>query len=137
MNPTEQQSQEAAARRTLSRNRRRTLLLFLWGVLICCVVIGSWLPASSPVITAIGGLYISDKVMHFCAYLALSLLPVIAFENRRRGIVAGLSMFLLGVLLEAGQQLSPGRTVELGDVIANGLGVASGVLLGRPTRPFI
>jgi hypothetical protein len=117
--------------------KRRTFLLFLWGVLICCVVIGSWLPAASPVMVAIGGLHVSDKILHFSAYLAVALLPVIGFENRRRGLVAGLSMFLLSAVLEAGQQLSPGRAVELGDLIANGLGVTSGVLLGIPLRPFV
>jgi len=54
----------------------------------------------------IGRVHINDKVMHFCAYLALSFLPVIGFQDRRRGIVAGLSMFVLGVLMEAGR-ISP------------------------------
>ena len=51
--------------------------------------------------------------------------------------MAGLSMFLLGVLMEAGQHFSPGRSVELGDVIANGIGVSCGVLLGLPFRTLI
>jgi len=46
---------------------------------------------------AAGRLHIHDKVQHFCAYLALSLLPVIGFRDRRRGLMAGLSMFLLGI----------------------------------------
>jgi hypothetical protein len=37
--------------------------------------------------------------MDFCAYLALALLPVIGFQDRRSGLKAGLSMFLLGVLI--------------------------------------
>src|ERR1035437_7974874 len=85
----------------------RTLILSLWGVLLAC------------------------------AYLALSLLPVIGFRDRRRGLRAGLSMFLLGILMEAGQQFSPGRAVELGDVIANGAGVSCGALLGLPIRACI
>jgi VanZ family protein len=109
----------------------------LWAVLICCVVIGSLLPAASPLMVDIGRLHINDKVMHFGAYLVLSLLPVIGFRDRRRGIVAGLSMFLLGVLMEAGQHFSPGRAVELGDVIANGAGVSCGALLGLPIRTLI
>ena len=32
--------------------------------------------------------------------------------------MAGISMFLLGILMEAGQHFSPGRAVELGDVLA-------------------
>ena len=114
-----------------------TALLAVWGVLICCVVIGSLLPAKSPVMVAVGRLHINDKVMHFGAYVALSLLPVIGFRDRRRGLIAGLSMFLLGVLMEAGQHFSPGRAVELGDVIANGAGVSCGTLLGLPIRTLI
>jgi len=113
------------------------VLLVLWAVLICCVVIGSLLPAASPVMVAIGRLLINDKVLHFCAYLALSSLPVIGFRDHRRGIVAGLSMFVLGVLLKAGQHFSPGRAVELGDVLANGAGVSYGVLLAPPIRTLI
>ena len=86
---------------------------------------------------AIGRLHIWDKLQHFGAYLALSFLPVIGFRDRRRGLMAGLSMFLLGVLMEAGQHYSPGRAVELGDVIANGAGVSFGTLLGLPIRTLI
>ena len=114
-----------------------TALLAVWAVLICCVVIGSLLPAASPVIVDISRLQISDKVLHFCAYLALSFLPVIGFRDRRKGLMAGLSMFLLGVLMEAGQHFSPGRAVELGDVVANGVGVSCGTLLALPIRTLI
>ena len=113
------------------------VILVVWAVLIVCVIIGELSPASSPLMVAIGRLHINDKVEHFSAYLALSLLPVIGFRDRRRGIVAGLSMFLLGVLLEGGQHFSPGRSVELGDVIANGIGVGCGTLLGLPIRACI
>jgi len=109
-------------------------ILVFWIALISCVIIGELLPGASPVMVAVGRLGINDKVQHFCAYLALSLLPVVGFRDRRRGIVAGLSMFVLGVLLEGGQHFSPGRDVELGDVIANGIGVACGTLLGLPIR---
>ena len=114
-----------------------TALLAVWAVPICCVVAGSLLPAANPVMVDIGRLHINDKVMHFCAYFALSLLPVIAFRDRRRGLMAGISMFLLGVLMEAGQHFSPGRAVELGDVVANGVGVSCGTLLGLPIRTLI
>ena len=38
------------------------------------------------------------------------------------------------MMLEAGQHFSPGRAVELGDVLANGAGVSCGALLGLPIR---
>jgi VanZ family protein len=116
---------------------KHTALLTVWAVLICCVVIGSLLPAANPVMVDIGRLHINDKVMHFCAYFALSLLPVIGFRDRRKGLMAGISMFLLGILMEAGQHFSPGRAVELGDVVANGVGVSCGTLLGLPIRTLI
>jgi hypothetical protein len=134
--PTQHDDAGAAGRNARGRTRR-TLILSLWSVLICCVVIGSLLPATSPVMVAIGRLQIWDKLQHFGAYLALSFLPVIGFRDRRRGIVAGLSMFVLGVLMEAGQHFSPGRAVEFGDVIANGAGVSCGTLLGLPIRTLI
>ena len=115
----------------------RTLLLVLWAALICCVVIGSLLPVTSPVMAAVHRLHVSDKVMHFCAYLALSSLPVIGFRDRRRGIVAGVSMFGLGILMEASQHFAPGRAVEFRDVLANGAGVSCGALLGLPIRASI
>ena len=109
----------------------------LWIAAICVVIVGSLLPAASPLMVALGRLGINDKVEHFCAYLTLSALPVIGLEDRHRAIWAAVSMFLLGVLLEGGQHFSPGRSVELGDVIANGLGVASGLLLALPIRSRI
>ena len=125
------------ARLGLPFETRRALLLSFWAVLIGCVIVGSLAPATSTVMVDIGRLQINDKVMHFCAYLALSFLPVVGFRDRRRGLTAGLAMFLLGVLMEAGQHFSPGRSVELGDVIANGAGVSCGALLGRPVRALI
>jgi VanZ family protein len=116
---------------------RSVLILSVWGVLICCVVIGELLPAASPLMVAIGRLHIWDKLQHFGAYLALSFPPVIGFRDRRRGIVAALWMFVLGALLEGGQHFSPGRAVELGDVVANGVGVGCGTLLGLPIRTLI
>ena len=121
----------------LQEQNKRSALPILWLVLIACVIVGSLSPAASPLMVAVGRLHINDKVQHFGAYLILSFLPVIGFRDRRRGVVAGLSMFVLGALLEGGQHFSPGRAVELGDVIANGVGVSCGALLGLPIRTLI
>jgi VanZ family protein len=121
----------------LRERSNHTALLTVWAVLMGCVVVGSLLPAASPVMVAVGRLHINDKVQHFGAYLALSFLPVVGFRDRRRGLMAGISMFFLGILMEAGQHFSPGRAVELGDVVANGVGVGCGTLLGLPIRTLI
>ena len=82
----------------------------------------------------VGRLHVSDKILHFFAYLLLALLPVLSFKSRRRGIVTGLLMAFLGAALEGGQAFSPGRSVELADILANNLGVFCGLLLGLPLR---
>lgn len=110
------------------------MILGLWVALMVCVAVGSLAPGGSALLGAVGRLHISDKVMHFSAYLVLAALPVMGFRGRRRGIWAGLSMFLFGAALEAGQHFSPGRAVEMGDVVANGLGVACGVVLALRIR---
>jgi VanZ family protein len=95
-----------------------------------CVGIGSLSPGESPLMGAVSRRHINDKVLHFCAYVVLSSLPVVGFRNRWKGIVAGLLMFVLGSLLEVAQHFSPGRTADLGDAVANGAGVGCGVVLG-------
>jgi VanZ family protein len=137
MNTPTQHDNAAVAGGKVPGRTRHALILAFWAVLVCCVVIGSLSPAASPAMVAVGRMHINDKVMHFCAYLALSLLPVIGFKDRRAGLKAGLSMFILGILLEGGQHFSPGRAVELGDVIANGAGVRCGASLGLPIRACI
>jgi VanZ family protein len=137
MNTPTQHDNAAVAGGNAPGRTRHALILAFWAVLVCCVVIGSLSPAASPVMAAVGSFHINDKVMHFGAYLALSFLPVIGFRDRRRGLMVGLSMFLLGILMEAGQHFSPGRSVELGDVIANGAAVSCGTLLGLTIRTLI
>jgi len=118
-------------------HQKRFAILILWAVLICCVVVGSLSPPESSVTLAIGRLHMSDKAVHFCAYLLLASLPVIGFQDRRGGLAAALSMFVLGALMEGGQHFSPGRAIEFGDVIANGAGVGCGAILGLPFRAGI
>ena len=119
------------------RSTTHRALVALWLVLIGCVVVGSLLPAASPIMVGIGRLHIDDKLQHFSAYLALSALPLLAFRERRTGILVGVSMFLLGLLLEGGQHFSPGRAVELGDVVANGCGVGCGVPFAFAIRTLL
>jgi VanZ family protein len=106
----------------------------MWGLLMGCVVVGSLLPASSPLVVAVSQLPVSDKALHFAAYLALAALPVMGFRERRCGLTVGLAMFGLGLVLEGLQHFVAGRAVELRDIVANGVGVGCGALLGVPLR---
>jgi VanZ family protein len=113
---------------------QRKLLQCMWAVTFCCVAIGSLLPSSSPVISALGRIGVNDKLIHFSAYLVLGLLPVVSFASKPKGVLTGLSMILVGALLEWGQSFVPGRQVEFGDMVANNLGVLCGLLAGLPLR---
>ena len=126
-----------SAQRGLAPSPLHALILIVWATLICLVVAGSLLPARSPLMVAVSLLPIGDKALHFGAYLMLSSLPVAGFQECRRGVIAGLSMFVLGLLLEAAQSIAPGRAVELGDLAANGAGVMCGALVGLPIRSRI
>jgi VanZ family protein len=113
---------------------RRRVLTVVWGLLVCGVAAGSLLPASSPEIVAVSRLHVNDKVLHYVAYLVVSMLPVAVFPNAKAGMRAGLSMFVLSLVLEALQRFSPGRAVQAGDIVSNAAGVACGVLLGQRAR---
>ena len=114
--------------------KKHTVLMILWGVLICCVVVGSLVPAASPVIVAIGRLHISRKVLHFCGYTSLALIALVAVRRRSAAVLAALAMILLGVALEFGQKLVPGRSCEIRDMFINGVGVLTGIAIGIPSR---
>jgi VanZ family protein len=118
----------------LRQQSKQTLILAVWAVLICCVVVGSLLPAKSSVIVAIGRLNISLKVLHFCGYMSLALIALIAIRRRPAAVLAALAMILLGVALEFGQKLSPGRSCEVRDMFINGLGVLTGIAIGLLSR---
>jgi VanZ family protein len=110
------------------------LLQVLWFVSLLLVVIGSLLPASSPVIRAVGRLPVSQKVLHFCAYTWLALLALLAIRRRSLALLVALSIILLGVALEFGQKLAPGRGFEVRDMFINGAGVLTGMVIGIFSR---
>jgi len=92
------------------------LLYLLWLLSFLLVVIRSLLPPSSPVMRAVGRLPVSQKVLHFCAYTWLA---------------------LLGVALELGQKLVPGRAFEIRDMFINGVGVLTGIAIGILSRRIV
>jgi VanZ family protein len=110
------------------------LLYVLWSISLVLVVTGSLLPASSPVVRAVGKLPVSQKVLHFLAYTWLALLALLAIRRWHSAMLAALAMILLGVALEFGQKLVPGRSFEIRDMFINGFGVLTGVAIGILSR---
>jgi VanZ family protein len=94
------------------------------------VIAGSLLPGSSPVIRFAGNLPVSTKTLHFCAYAWLALLALFAVERRPLAVLAAFAMILLGIALEFGQRLVPGRSFELRDMLINSFGVLTGIVIG-------
>ena len=106
----------------------------VWAALIAVVVIGTLLPAKSAPIEMLDTLGINDKVEHVLAYLSLAFLPALHEGRRRLAFVAPM-LVALGVALEFGQRLSPGRDFEIGDMIADAAGVMAGIAMGLWARP--
>ena len=112
-------------------------LYALWLLSMLLVIAGSLLPASSPVMHAVARLPVSTKVLHFCAYTWLAFLALLAIRRRSLAVIAALAMILLGVTLEFGQQLVPGRGFEVRDMFINGAGVLTGFVIGILSRRIV
>jgi len=97
---------------------------------MCGVVWLSLLPSDSPVMKTVDEFHVSDKILHFCAYLVLSLLSVSVGKTRRQSAIAALLMGALGIVLEILQGFTPTRSMELMDAVASCTGVACGTVLG-------
>ena len=113
------------------------LLYLLWLLSILLVITGSLLPASSPVIRAVGRLPVNQKVLHFCGYTWLAILAFLTIKRRSLAVMLALSMILLGVALEFGQKLVPGRAFEVRDMFINGFGVLTGIVIGILSRRLL
>lgn len=71
----------------------------------------------------------SDKVAHFACYAILGCLAVLAQKSRRWQVLAVLAMVVMGVAIECIQYFLPWRSFEAMDMLANTVGVASGVIV--------
>lgn len=80
-----------------------------------------------------------DKLNHLLAYCAVALCGALAFRTPRALVVIGIGLLVLGGALEVAQAFIPGREASFADGIANGIGLAIGLMAGRLAlswRPF-
>ena len=102
---------------------RPLLWACLWILALAAVVVASLLPGSD-----LPQWQVSDKTEHFLAYGLLSAGAVQLFSRRRSLVVVCVLLILLGVLLEFLQgAMGLGRTQDMRDALANGLGVLLGL----------
>jgi len=66
---------------------------------------------------------ISDKLEHATAYAGMALTGSLAFPRRPALLWLLVLLPALGIALEFGQMLVPGRSAEVGDAVANTIGV--------------
>lgn len=85
----------------------------------------------------IGGLQINDKLGHSIAYaIGMGWFAALYPSMRHRARYA-VFFIVLGIALEFAQSFTPTREFELWDIVADGIGVAAGVMLGQPVlRPL-
>ncbi|HEY1240567.1 MAG TPA: VanZ family protein [Bryobacteraceae bacterium] len=101
----------------------------VWFAAIGVVIVASLLPSNSLPMRALDWLDFSDKFEHALAYFVLALLPAL-HERRSFVAAAALGAAGLGIALEYGQLYSGWRDFEVGDMIADAIGVCGGVLAG-------
>jgi hypothetical protein len=53
-------------------------------------------------------------VLHLCGYIWLALLAFLTIKRRFLAVMLAVSMILLGVVLQFGQKLAPGRASKSG-----------------------
>ena len=73
----------------------------------------------------------NDTILHFGSYVILGFLAYISPRRQSAGYMRAAGMVLFGIVLEFGQQFSPGRHIDMKDVVWNVLGIACGLLIGR------
>jgi VanZ family protein len=113
--------------------RRREAVRALWLLSIVVVIVGSVLPADSLAIRTLDRLPVTDKIEHTAMYAVLAFLPAI-YERRSVVITAAAGAIALGVALEFVQLLSGWRQFEIGDMVADAIGVCLGLAFGVAAR---
>jgi hypothetical protein len=100
----------------------------LWVLALATVIWGSLLPEAELLYwgASIPLLLWNDKVIHFSAYLGLSLLAALSFARAYRALGAAIGMIFLGAALEIGQLFVNGRTADFKDALANSVGALAG-----------
>ena len=73
---------------------------------------------------------------HVLAYAALAVCGALGFQQRRPVLTASTGLIVLGCVLELAQVYVPGRSPGLGDVAANVIGIALGLVMARAGEKF-
>lgn len=106
----------------------------LWRTLLAAMLaVVTWLALepAPPEVADLGW----DKLNHLCAFAALAWVAAAAFAPRWRTVAAGLLAY--GVVIELLQAMTPTRSAEAADVLADALGLALGLGLFMLARRWV
>ncbi len=92
---------------------------FVFWSTVLLLIAGSLMPAAHIPDTGL-----SDKAGHLLGYAVLTLAGLLAYPQRAGWVLPG--VFALGVAIELAQHLTPSRSFEWLDMLANGAGVLLG-----------
>jgi VanZ family protein len=106
---------------TFIQRHSRTLLLSLFWCWTAAIWIGSLIPMSAPSVEN------GDKFQHLIGYSVLALLAQLIWKQPAK---VWLCASLMGVAIEFAQALTPYRSFDTHDMLANSIGAILGVLLG-------
>ncbi len=106
--------------------------MVFWGLEVCLVVAGSLVPDHVIPFNRLP----NDKALHFLGYFVAAALAPFAFERIRSCVSISVALIGLGVVVEYAQRaMSLGRSWDPQDMLANTLGVVSGLALGLLLQP--
>jgi len=112
---------------------RTKAVLIVWIVLLAVIATGELLPGSSAPVRLLSELALGDKIIHFCAYAVLALLPAVGLRFSIAAVCVVITE-LVGVALEFAQMLVSGRSCDIYDIVANTGGVIAGIGLAMILR---
>lgn len=93
----------------------------LWLAALVVVVAASLAPAAVAARIPLATAHLTDKDAHFVGYVLLAFFPVLACRRAAIGVLLAAAAVPLGVALEFAQRLIPGRSFEVGDMLADTL----------------
>jgi VanZ family protein len=105
-----------------SHKHSQFILTCLFWVWAAAIWVGSLIPMSGPSIEN------GDKIQHFIGYGVLALLAQLIWRQPSK---VWLGATLMGIGVEFAQSLTPYRSFDTHDMIANSIGAVGGVLLAN------
>lgn len=104
-------------------------VLFFFGVILIAigsVMPGKQLPSNLP----------WDKALHFIGYFGLGFLARMGSDKRPTWLLM-IACILFSLVIEVAQMFIPNRGFEWADLLANSLGVVTGVLVAMPIKMYL